>query len=157
MKYWIVFHFAIAVTIGLYSCHCSSGCANIAYQLTIDFFGFSDTEVTPIVLKSYSRGSNFTKFRDSIIYSNAANTIAGSDSYSNGYFINVQGNDSTDYMVNLPKAGLSYLITNMDFPLGNCRVGGCAKEFSVPQLGNYTLNGTLIPNNPAVPVVVIIK
>jgi hypothetical protein len=145
MKIWIILVFTIVITMGLYSCHCD-GCAQYGYDFYVEFFGFSDTDVTPVILKSYVKGSNFSNFLDSTIYTNAANTTASYNNLANGYFITAQGNDSTDYMVSLPKAGLSYLITNMDFPLQKSGCGGCAREFQIPTLSSCSLNGVPITN-----------
>jgi hypothetical protein len=143
MKLWAILFFVAATVAGISSCNCAQDCTNHQYQFTLVITGYTDTDVTPMVLKLYAKGSNFSNFIDSAIYTD----LAASSTQVNGatqHSILLQDNDSTDYIISLPRVGALDTITGMTFPLENC--SACSKKYPVHMLANYNLNGTAVNN-----------
>lgn len=138
MKTPAILLFAVVMTIVLHSCVCHGSNTGSDYQFSITLQGFSDSDVTPLTLKSYVKGSNFTTLLDSTVYPNLANGTTT-------HFILVQDNDSTDYQVKIKvlqngvDTAAYYNISNITYRL--VKGYDCTKGQQFHTLSGYNLNG----------------
>lgn len=100
--------------------------------------GFSDTELTPLILKSYIKGSGFTQLIDSTSkYEFDNNTTNGQGQIVNS--IGMLNAADRDYTIDLPAIGRSYQLTNIDFKEEECKM--CGRKYTIHTLSGYTVNG----------------
>jgi hypothetical protein len=143
MKSSIPLLFALAFIAGISSCaHDCGTCPGISYQTDINLLGFTDSDVTPLSLLSYVKGSNFTVYRGDTVFTHLAN---GSTNHS----VLFLANDSTDYVV-VPGHLQGYQVSDMKFTLTKCNY--CPQSYDPYLLTAYTLSGTVV--NPGLGIVI---
>jgi hypothetical protein len=132
MKRLIPLVLVCAILAGISSCAHDCGlCPNLNYQTWITLQGFSDSDVTPLSLMGYVKGSNFSQYRSDTVFTGLAN---GSTNHS-VIFI---GNDSTDYVV-VPNHLQTYQVSGMKYNRSKCN--NCRQSDDIYTLGSYTLSG----------------
>ncbi len=140
MKITLVALIAATILVSLYSCECRITCAKDDYRVRINMTGFSDTELTPLILKSYVKGSGFTQLTDSISrheFSNNATNGQGQIVNSIGLLYGAE----RDYTIDLPTIGRSYQLTNLNFETEVCKM--CGRKYTIHTLSGYTLNDSV--------------
>lgn len=139
MKTTLTALFSAIILFSIYSCECRITCKQEDYRVLLNMTGFSDTELTPLVLKSYAKGSGFTQLIDSTTkYQFSNNTTNGE-----GQIVNTIGMfyaADKDYTADLPTIGRSYQLTNLNFETEVCKM--CGRKYTIHRLKNYSLNGT---------------
>lgn len=143
MKTWILLLLVGGAMLGIYSCQCD-GCTQDNWKYTTEFRGFGDSDLAPLIVKTYVKGSGFTAFRDSIVYLNLATVLEEDGNESR--IIAATGDDSTDLLYVLPRLNYTYQITGMSFPTRACKA--CSKAYEVHTFNGYTVNGIVRNNLP---------
>lgn len=142
MKTLLLSVFTAMVFVSIYSCECYNSCGKMDYKVELNIVGFSDTEITPLILKAYAKGSGFTQLIDSSIFDDFDNDTRNQD----GLTINTIGlmdtRDKVEYIIEIPSVGRNYQLTNTLFEKEECRK--CGKKTIINTLKSYTLNGVLM-------------
>jgi len=126
-----------------------SGCCTKRYCLgindldVIEFSGFELADLDTVVIKKYEKGSNFTRFVDSV------------EIFTDLLFIQQQGNrlhltEKVDpryaYMVHLKSIGTSYTLSAFESKRRGCNDGFFCFD-SYEELSSYNVNGQKMQAN----------
>jgi hypothetical protein len=139
MKTTLLSLFTAIVLISIYSCECRITCKQEDYRVMVNMTGFSDTELTPLILKSYIKGSGFAQYVDSFSRGEFSNNTTNAE----GQIVNTIGMfyaADKDYTIDLPAIGRSYQLTNLSFDEEICKM--CGRKYTIHKLKSYLLNGT---------------
>lgn len=140
MKTTLLAFIATVILLSIYSCECRITCAQDDYRVRINMTGFSDTELTPLILKSYVKGSGFTQLTDSTTRDNFSNNATNSE----GQIVNSVGllyGADRDYTIDLPTIGRSYRLANFNFETEVCKM--CGRKYTIHTLSGYTINSRI--------------
>lgn len=139
MKTTLLSLFTAIVLISIYSCECRITCKQEDYRVMVNMTGFSDTELTPLILKSYIKGSGFAQYVDSFSRGEFSNNTTNGE----GQIVNTIGIMNAadkEYTIDLPAIGRSYQLTNLGFEEEVCKM--CGRKYTIHKLKSYLLNGT---------------
>lgn len=140
MKTTLLAFIAAVILLSIYSCECRITCAQEDYRVMLNMTGFSDTELTPLILKSYIKGTDFTQLTDSTTWHEFSNNTTNGE----GQIINTIGIINAidrDYTIDLPTIGRSYRLTNINFKQEECKM--CGRKYTIHTLSDYVANGNI--------------
>ncbi len=137
MKTQIALLFAFAFLIGLYSCECGGWKCNKAnYMYEVNFKGFSDSDLTPLVINRYVKNTNLDSFyRTDTIY----DLESGYTDVEKTRTLHLN-ETAYDYAFVAPRLNATYTLTQIGFTTGTCT--NCNKKYKIQELNSYVLNGT---------------
>ncbi len=137
MKTYITLFFALGILLCMYSCECYDTCKKFEWHYTVELTGFSDSEVTPLVVKRYLRDSHFTAVLDSQVVEklSSGTNAEGSPSLSFTHWYT----DSSEYEIVLPVIGVTYQVSDYTFRQNKCKK--CGHTSNVNELYAYKVNG----------------
>lgn len=139
MKTAITALFSAIILFSIYSCECRITCKQEDYRVMVNMTGFSDTELTPLILKSYIKGSGFAQYVDSFSRGEFSNNTTNGDGQTVNT-IGIMNAADKEYTIDLPTIGRSYQLTNLGFEEEICKM--CGRKYTIHKLKSYSLNGT---------------
>ncbi|HLP50071.1 MAG TPA: hypothetical protein VK154_04260 [Chitinophagales bacterium] len=131
------FGFYPLALVSIYSCECRITCGEKNYNTHFVSIGFSDTDLTPLILKTYIANSNFAQVKDSFTINEFPDNGWTDEGLYNGFFFSNQ--PDLDYTIELPTVGRSFQVNNFVFEKEECKM--CGRKYVINTLKGYIING----------------